>query len=161
LATAYYRITHEAIRRYDPHHLILGDRFEAGQPIAAEVIEAALPYVDALSFQHFAGVEQVRRNLLYWHHQTGKPVLLADHAAVDKSVDGSQRHDGRGYATVMAGLQEVPGCVGYHLCGAYLRNEVRRRALRNADESLDTEAVEGITAANRANQAWVDHWPTR
>jgi hypothetical protein len=26
LATRYYRVTHDAIRRYDPHHLILGDR---------------------------------------------------------------------------------------------------------------------------------------
>ena len=25
----YYRVTHDAIRRYDPHHLILGDRYEA------------------------------------------------------------------------------------------------------------------------------------
>ena len=41
LATRYYRITHEAIRRYDPHHLIIGDRYEAGQPIADEVIATA------------------------------------------------------------------------------------------------------------------------
>jgi hypothetical protein len=161
LAAAYYRITYEAVRRYDPHHLILGDRYEAGQPIAVEVIEAALPYVDALSFQHFAGVDQIQRNLLDWHRQTGKPVLLADHAAVDKRADGSQGHNGRGYAAVLAALQEVPGCVGYHLCGAYLRNEVRRRALRNADESLDGEAAEEIAAANRANQAWVDRWLPR
>ena len=29
LARTYYRTTHDAIRRYDPHHLILGDRYEA------------------------------------------------------------------------------------------------------------------------------------
>ena len=29
LAERYYRVTHDAIRRYDPHHLILGDRYEA------------------------------------------------------------------------------------------------------------------------------------
>ena len=45
LAHRYYKTTHDAIRRHDPHHLILGDRYEANAPIAMEVIEAALPYI--------------------------------------------------------------------------------------------------------------------
>lgn len=59
LATRYYRITHEAIRRYDPHHLIIGDRYEAGQPIADEVIAAALPFVDVLAAEVPAGWRRV------------------------------------------------------------------------------------------------------
>ena len=31
LARANYPTTHDAIRRYDPHHLILGDRYEANE----------------------------------------------------------------------------------------------------------------------------------
>lgn len=149
LATVYYRTTHDAIRRYDPHHLILGDRYEAGRPIADEVIEAALAYVDVLSFQHFAPPEKVAANLTYWHGKTGKPVLLADHAAVLKQPDGSARHDGAGYAAMLDTLTALPGCVGYHLCGAYLRNETRKRALRDDDETPDTEAIEAITRANK------------
>lgn len=149
LATSYYRVTHEAVRRYDPHHLILGDRYEAGAPIADEVIEAALPYVDVLSFQHFAPLEKVTANLTHWHEQTGRPVLLADYAAVVKHPDGSQSHNGEVYAQTLAALRELPGCVGLHLCGAYLRNETRKRAIRAADETPDTEAVEAITRANR------------
>jgi len=53
LAQKYYKTTHDAIRRYDKNHLILGDRYEANAPIAMEVINAALPYVDILSFQDF------------------------------------------------------------------------------------------------------------
>ena len=149
LATSYYRVTHEAVRRYDPHHLILGDRYEAGAPIADEVIEAALPYVDVLSFQHFAPLEKVTANLTHWHAKTGKPVLLADYAAVVKHPDGSQSHNGEVYAQTLAALRELPGCVGLHLCGAYLRNETRKRAIRAADETPDTEAIEAITRANR------------
>lgn len=148
LATAYYRATHDAIRRYDPHHLILGDRYEAGRPIADEVINAALPFVDVLSFQHFAPPEKVAANLRLWHDKTGKPVLLADHAAVIKHTDGSQSHDGAGYTSMLETLTALPGCVGYHLCGAYLRNDTRKRALRNADETPDTEAIKAITRAN-------------
>ncbi len=149
LATAYYRTTHVAIRRYDPHHLILGDRYEAGRPIAEEVIEAALPYVDVLSFQHFASPDQVAANLAHWHEKTGKPTLLADHAAAIRKPDGSRRHDGAGYAAMLETLVRLPGCVGYHLCGAYLRNETRKRALRAADETPDTEAIEAISRANQ------------
>jgi hypothetical protein len=152
LATAYYRTTHDAIRRYDPHHLILGDRYEAGRPIADEVIEAALPFVDVLSFQHFAAPEKVAANLTHWHEKTGRPVLLADHAAVIRQADGSARHDGKGYTRMLETLRAHPGCVGYHLCGAYLRNETRKRALRDAAENPDAEAIEAITRANQRSQ---------
>ncbi len=155
LATAYYRTAHEAIRRYDKEHLILGDRYEASRPIADEVIEAAKPFVDVLSFQHFATAEKVAENLREWHRKTGKPVLLADHAASIKGPDGSLRHDGQGYAETLQRLREVDGCVGYHLCGAYLRNECRKRGLRDAAENPDGGALAAIREANRAAAEWM------
>lgn len=155
LATRWYRITHDAIRRYDRRHLILGDRYEAARPIADEVVEAAKPFVDVLSFQHFAKPDAVAANLAEWHRKTGKPVLLADHAIAIKSPDGTMRHDGAGYAAMLRGLRELPGCVGYHLCGAYLRNETRKRALRDAAERPDGDALRAITAANREAADWI------
>jgi hypothetical protein len=155
LATQYYRVTHDAIRRYDKNHLILGDRYEAGKPIAVEVVEAAKPFVDVLCFQHFSDPSRVSANLTYWHEKTGKPVLLADHAISIKSADGSQRHDGVRYAETLGVLRQLPGCVGYHLCGAYLRNETRKRGLRRADESPDLEALQTIAEANRQAIHWM------
>ena len=155
LATTYYRVTHDAIRRYDRNHLILGDRYEAARPIADEVVEAACPFVDALTFQHFAKPDPVAKNLTHWHTKTGKPVLVADHASSIRFPNGSQRHDGAGYVEMLERLREVPGCVGYHLCGAYLRNETRKRALRDADEKPDAEAISAITRANREAGAWM------
>lgn len=156
LATRYYRVTHGAIRRYDKHHLILGDRYEAGRPLAEEVIKAAKPFVDVLSFQHFAPPDKVAANLNHWHAKTGKPVLHADGCCQMKCPDGALRHDAKGYATLMAALRGTPGCVGFHLCGAYLRNECRKRALRDAREQPDAEAIAGITAANRETTAWME-----
>ena len=49
----------------------------------------------------------------------------------------------------------MPACVGFHLCGAYLRNRVRNRGLRGPDERPDQEAVNGITTVNRAVQEWL------
>lgn len=105
-----------------------------------------------LSFQHFAAPEKVAANLTHWHEKTAKPTLLADHAAVIRQPDGSSRHDGEGYARMLDTLRAHPGCVGYHLCGAYLRNETRKRALRDAAENPDIEAIEAITQANQQLQ---------
>ena len=157
LATDYYRITHDAVRRYDPHHLILGDRYEAKRPIADVVIEAAGPFVDVLSFQHFANPTAVAENLERWHRQTGKPVLLADHAISIRLPDGSMRHNGLAYAETVRRLRELKGCIGYHLCGAYLRNDCRRRALRDAAENADEEALKLITQANREASDWMEN----
>ena len=77
LATRYYQVTHTAIRRYDRHHLILGDRYEANAPLPIEVVESALPFVDVLCFQDF---KDPVAHLAQWHRQTGKPVLWADGA---------------------------------------------------------------------------------
>lgn len=155
MAAKYYRITHDAIRRYDKNHLILGDRYEASRPMADEVIEAAKPYVDVLSFQHFSTPEKVSQNLALWHEKTGKPVLLADHAIGVKNPDGYSRHDGTAYAETLRRLREVPGCIGYHLCGAYLRNETRKRALRDAAENPDAGAIREIAEANREAAEWM------
>lgn len=156
LATKWYQVTHDAIRRYDQHHLILGDRYEASAPIAAEVVRAALPYVDVLSFQHFKQAEEVAANLRNWHELTGKPVLLADHATVIRQPVEAQRHQPGGYSKMLAKLREIPGCVGYHLCGAYLRNEARKRALRDAAEQPDEAALNDIRQANQEAAEWMN-----
>lgn len=156
LATRYYRVTHDAIRRYDRNHLVLGDRYEANRPIAEEVIEAARPFVDVFCFQHFSKPETVALNLDRWHKKTGKPVLLADFAVTIKGPDGSQRHSGAGYAEMLRRLRALPGCIGAHLCGAYLRNECRKRGLRDAAERPDEEVLGEIVAANRATAVWMN-----
>ncbi|HEY6169493.1 MAG TPA: agarase [Verrucomicrobiae bacterium] len=155
LAARYYQVTHDAVRRYDKRHLILGDRYEANAPLPDEVLAAAKPFVDVFSFQHFGEPAKVKTDLARWHGQTGKPVLYADGARSIKAPRGEQRHDPKGYAEILTALREVPGCVGMHLCGAYLRNRVRQRGLRDEQEKPDSEAIEAITEANRAVAQWV------
>ncbi len=146
LAQSYYKTTHDAIRRYDKHHLILGDRYEANAPIATEVIEAALPFVDVLSFQDF---RDPVRHLAEWHKKTGKPVLLADAAGVDwRSQEFFKPNNGAWYAETLLDLHKNPGCIGFHLCGAYQRNKARRRGLLDEMENPDGEHVDLIKRAN-------------
>ena len=147
LASSYYQTTHDAIRRYDKHHLILGDRYEANAPIADEVIDAALPFVDVLSFQDF---RDPVTHLKSWHDKTGKPVLLADAARMKwQTVPGEfTRNEGDWYAETLAELFGNPGCIGFHLCGAYQRNRARRYGLIDEQEQPDQENVAAMRVAN-------------
>jgi hypothetical protein len=152
MAKQYYKTIYDAIRKYDPNHLILGDRYEANAPIAMEVIEAALPYIDVLSFQDF---NNPTLHLDEWYKKTGKPVLLADGAGIYKG-EGIYKHtDGHRYAQQIEALFNNPGCVGFHLCGAYQRNKSRARGLLDEHEHPDTENVEIIQHINEKINIWM------
>lgn len=156
LARTYYQTTHDAIRRYDPHHLILGDRYEANAPIPREIIESALPFVDVLSFQDF---QDPVTHLDEWHKKTNKPVLLADAAGNVKHPPPSETfspNDGKWYADVLVSLFHNPGCIGFHLCGAYQRNKARRRGLLDEFEQPDEENVRLISDINAQITRWVE-----
>lgn len=154
LATVYYKTTHDAIRRHDTHHLILGDRYEANAPIPMEVVESALPYVDVLSFQDF---RDPVKHLDEWYKKTGKPVLLADAAGVDWRAKTFYRpNNGAWYAETLAALHKNPGCIGVHLCGAYQRNKARRRGLLDEREMPDTKEIGLMKAANQQISEWME-----
>lgn len=155
LAQRYYQTTHDAIRRYDPNHLIFGDRYEANAPIAREVIAAALPYVDVLSFQDF---RDPITHLDYWYKQTGKPVLLADAAKIKWMTEPGEftYNNGQWYADTLAQLHLNPGCIGFHLCGAYQRNKARRYGLLDEFENPDRENVSLIQEANQKVYQWME-----
>jgi hypothetical protein len=162
LATHYYTVIRDSIRRYDPHHLLLGDRYEANQPLPLEVVNAARPLVDALSFQDFKDpVGQMRD----WHQRTSMPVLWADGSRAINVPDSSGRYegnvykrlDGAWYATVLRGLRDNPGAIGAHLCGAYLRNRFRAKGLLDEQERPDEQALAPIAAANRELALWLNN----
>lgn len=159
LARRYYQVTHDAIRRYDPNHLILGDRYEANAPLPDEIVNASGGLVDVLSFQDF---KDPAGHLADWHEKTGRPVLWADGAFGGEVSDDSGKYregsykvnDGARYAAVLKDLQGVPGAVGAHLCGAFLRNRFRRRGLLGEQEEPDVRNNDLIRAANRDMNEW-------
>jgi len=147
MATRYYRVTRDAIRRYDPNHLILGDRYEGKALLPDEVLRAAAPLVDVMSFQYFADPETVCRDLRRWHELTGKPVLLADACAPGR--------DPARYAPMIRALRELPCCVGWHVCGAYLRNRCRGHGFRDEAGNPVAPLIAAATEANRETLRWL------
>jgi hypothetical protein len=146
-AARYYRVTRDAIRRYDSRHLILGDRYEGKAPVPDEVLRSAALYVDVLSFQHFSTPDTILRDFGRWHALTGKPILLADAAAPGRRPDS--------YGPMIRALREAPCCVGWHVCGAYLRNRCRNHGFRDEQDRPIEPLVDEATKANRETLDWV------
>lgn len=148
----YYKVCHDAVRRYDPNHLILGDRYEANRPLDISIIEGARPYVDMLCFQDF---RNPAGNLAYWYKETGIPVLWADGSKNMTLPGGQKTIDGEAYSEILKGLIENPGCVGAHLCGAYLSNRVRSKGLLDEGNQPYTEPINVIRDVHQQVEAWV------
>jgi hypothetical protein len=158
-ATIYYKTIVEAIKRYDPNHMICGDRYEANAPISKEVLKAALPYVDIFSFQCFGNANHIYRILSKWAEYLKRPVLLADSMISKAGFHGwppTEDHiqDDVQYGEVMNVLRSIPECIGFHLCGAYIKNNARRYGLLNLHEEEET-STQGIRHVNLEQAEWV------
>ena len=66
------------------------------------------------------------------------------------------RNNGQWYAETLAALHNNPGCVGFHLCGAYQRNKARRYGLLDEQEIPDLENVALMQAANEKIHNWME-----
>lgn len=160
LARHYYQVTHDAIRRYDPNHLIMGDRYEANMPLPIEIVNASDGLVDVLCFQDF---KDPATHLDEWHKKTGRPVLWADGAQGAEvhdhtgryQTDSYKENNGAWYGVMLKGLQSNPGAVGAHLCGAFLRNRQRARGLLGENEEPDKKNNDLIRFANRDMAEWL------
>ena len=120
-----------------------------------------MPYVDMLSFQCFGGAQIVNEKLGYWAKFSGRPVLLADSAVRIKSsssegVRKPHHQDPQAYEETMRALQQIPECVGFHLCGAYICNRVRRYGLRDEQDQIDPESIKGIARINEEMARWMN-----
>jgi hypothetical protein len=160
IARKYYEVTTGAVRRIDPDHLILGDRYNGNKGIPPVVLEAATPHIDVLSVQYFPGstdtaLEQMRTELAGWASATQKPVILADvgnhaptalHAARWDSL-ADQQERAANYLAAFNAVADQPWLVGWHWCG-YVENPVRGWGLKNHLDEPYSELVGPITDFN-------------
>lgn len=125
-AERYYATIADAVRRYDPNHLLLGDRFNGRVQPPDGLLKIAAAHTDVLSFQWFGEPAQVANDLQRWSELTGKPVLLAD-----------ARGEPGEYRTRWEALWSTRACIGWHFCGAFMRNRVRGYGLLDEREQED------------------------
>lgn len=162
VATQYYKTVTEAIRRYDPNHLILGDRYNGNKGIPEAVLRAMTPYVDVLSVQYFTGKTDSEYNKMLtdlrgWYELTGKPVVIADignwvptqmnpHRTSDMKTQAERGED---YAHGLEAVMAEPWIIGWHWCG-YIENLGRGWGIKDPNDEYYSDLTDRIREANEA-----------
>lgn len=122
IADQCYRLTAEAFRRHDPHHLVLGERF-AGTRLFLPVVECSAQYFPVIAAQLDGDFDAAFYRDL--HQRTGKPIINADHVA-NFITPATQKVLGRAlkseadsaalYASYLRAAFAEPFMVGYNRC---------------------------------------------
>ena len=114
IAEQYYKLVHDAIRRYDPNHLILGDRY--CQYYSLPVVKASAKYVDVVSTNYGAdwkdgSITPFFLNTL--HSVTGKPVMVTEfYMAAMENRSGNKNTSG-GFPTVQTQADRAASFANY------------------------------------------------
>jgi hypothetical protein len=120
----YFRVTSQAIKKYDPNHLFLGSRFYGSDLSHPEVFRAAGRFLDVISVNWYHAWSPDVDRLAMWEREAGKPVLITEWYA--KGMDSglpnkggagwvvkTQRDRGRFYENFTLGLLESKVCIGW------------------------------------------------
>jgi len=128
VAERYYKLAHDAIRRYDKHHLILGDRYQNYVPRV--VARAAIPFLDVISTNYSADWADGRISEFYLkslYQATHKPILITEfyqsatenrsgnrNSSAHFPVEATQRERARSFRNNASALASLPFVVGAH-----------------------------------------------
>lgn len=156
VAQRYYQTICQYVRKYDPNHLILGDRYDGNAGIPEFVLEAMAPHVDILSIQYFDRYENMIDDLRRWQACTGKPVLLADignrspsHFRADHTPGiETQRDRADDYVNTMSHLITEPWFIGWHWC-AYVENKGRGYGVKDPWDEVYQDFLRPVAEFNR------------
>ena len=158
IAERYYKVIHDSIRRYDPNHLLMGDRYDADGGISDIVLEKAAPTIDVLSVQYYTRFEYMESDLDRWYDMLGKPIFLADSAFLAptellkvgpgaKVYVPDQGERGKAYQDFATRAYSKPQIIGWHWC-AYIENRTRKSGLKNYKDEPYTDCVSRMREFN-------------
>jgi hypothetical protein len=158
----WYRVWHESIRRYDPNHIIFGDRNSIHFTLLPTyILDVMYPYVDALCVNMMGTAEQMMRNLreilMYWD----KPIFPADTGL--RAWDGRTEKSGgkvasfeavgEGYWDHLRLGAAHPQIIGIAWC-SYWETTVHHSGVRDAATGeVNRAIVDRMRAANQWVQA--------
>ena len=122
VSNQYGRLTRDAIRRYDRHHMIIGCRFGGIAP--DPVLRGVGRYFDVISFNRYSQDAPLKK-LLRITEVTGKPTMVTEFSfkALDSGLPNTkgagqavatQKDRADGFERYVRGLMLLPSVVGYH-----------------------------------------------
>jgi len=121
----YYRITTNAIRKYDSNHLCLGSRFHGRALRLPHIFRVAGRYLDVVAVNCYGAWGPDPERMAMWSREAGKPFMITEfyakgHDSGLPNVSGAgwlvptQKDRGRFYQHFTMGLLESKSCVGWH-----------------------------------------------
>jgi hypothetical protein len=160
-ADRFYRLCAEAIRRYNPNHLVLAERAHPTN-FMDEVVRAMGRYCDAVSFDMYGDEPYAKCDRVY--QLTGKPMLVSEMGfrARDRGLASSlytvatQADRAEGYKRYMQAVLDKPYFVGSllfcykdQMFTAAPFGEAYNYGMVTIAETPHTEYVQAITEVNR------------
>jgi hypothetical protein len=122
----YYQTAREAIRRYDPNHLFVGDKINANTDTLDTVLPVTSQFTDVVFYQMYARYEVQKPGLDRWSKAVDKPFINGDSAftmitdtmprpygPVADSLEQRAEWTAEFFQTAFA----RPEFVGWHYCG--------------------------------------------
>ena len=121
----YFRITTNAIRKYDPRHLCLGPRLHGRALSMPDIFRVAGKYLDVVAVNYYGAWGPDPDRMEMWSRESGRPFMITEFYAKghDSSLPNNtgagwlvptQKDRGRFYQHFTIGLLESKSCVGWH-----------------------------------------------
>jgi hypothetical protein len=122
---SYLKITTEAIRKYDPNHMVLGSRLHGDEKSSKNFLTTAGQYVDVLSCIYYGKWTPDPVEINNWTLWSGRPYIISewyikgeDTGLPNQAGAGwivkTQRDRGLFYQNFTLALLESNNCVGWH-----------------------------------------------
>jgi len=177
VAERYYSLCRQAIRRYDPYHLILGSRFSVRAPLP--VIEACARYCDVVSLNYYVASGQPDAAYLdTLAARLRRPLIISEFSwrAIENSSQcpnhlgaavtvRTQEDRARCYEKFVTALMRRPWVVGYEWfqyfdqppAGRSFDGEDSNYGLVDIYDRPYVELLRTVSRVNRAAETWHRH----
>lgn len=145
-----------ALKKYDPNHLFLGNRFNQWnyELINAEMFKVAGKYVDIVSINHYQKWEPDQAAMRNWASWSGKPFMVTEFytKGLDSGMGNTtgagwvvktQSDRGLFYQNFVNGLLKSKVCVGWHWF-TYMDND----PTNTSSDSSNIDSNKGIVKWN-------------
>jgi hypothetical protein len=172
IADNWFRISVEALKKYDQNHLIFGDKFEGKRSLPLWLDPIIKKHFDVVYIQWYEYADTQIPRLKKLYETTGKPILMGDSSfsCPNQNIPRpkgvhvkSQKEVGNAYYNYLQSIMAEPYMLGWHFCGFIEGSPDLKKfhfyfsiqnGLLKPDGTPYKEAIGRVTEANKKAALW-------